>query len=98
MKMPPEADRTVGLDEKAAEGGYPSAVPIGHQNERDELRAELSRNEQVIPHEEFLAAARHSIDSSNAPRICTLRKNPAKRQDSSKPSCRTTRSRTEVSP
>jgi len=37
-------------------------------------------------------------NSSNAPRICTLRKNPAKRQDSSKPSCRTTRSRTEVSP
>ena len=32
------------------------------QHERDELRAELSRNEQVIPHEEFLAAARHPIE------------------------------------
>jgi hypothetical protein len=35
---------------------------IAWQHERDELRAELSRNEQVIPHEEFLAAARHPIE------------------------------------
>jgi hypothetical protein len=37
MKMPPEADRTVGLDEKAAEGGYPSAAPIVYQNGDEDI-------------------------------------------------------------
>jgi hypothetical protein len=35
--MPPEADRTVGLDEEAAEGGYPGTAPIGYQNADDDI-------------------------------------------------------------
>jgi hypothetical protein len=47
MKMPPEADGTVGLDEKAAEGGYPSVAPIGYQNVDDD-RITLHLNKDTV--------------------------------------------------
>lgn len=57
MKMPPEADRTVGLDEKAAEGGYPSAAPIGYQNVDDDIGITPHHQRAPIVKELFAMAA-----------------------------------------
>ena len=57
MKMPPEADRAVGLDEKAAEGGYPSAAPIGYQNVDDDIGITPHHQRAPIVKELFAVAA-----------------------------------------
>jgi recombinase len=48
MKMPPEADGTVGLDEKAAEGGYPRVAPMGYQNVDDDIGITPHLNKDTV--------------------------------------------------
>ena len=61
MEMPPEADRTVGLDEKAAEGGYPIAAPIGYQNVDDDIGNHAPPPTRPYDRPGLLARTNHSL-------------------------------------